>query len=65
MLVVRIFARPHWYSIATSKMATTNPAINSVQPNSENSRIVSLIHDSSKISAPILPIMVKKSATAP
>lgn len=47
-----------------SKIATTTPAANSAQPNSVNSRIVACIQSSWKMSAPMLPIIVKKSATA-
>ena len=65
ILVVFIFALPHWYSIATSNMATTTPATKSAQPNSVNNFIVAFTQSRSKISAPILPIIVKKSATAP
>ena len=65
MLVVLMLARPFWYSIATSNMATTVPATNSDQPNSVKSLIVACTQDRSKISAPMLSIMVKKSATAP
>lgn len=65
MDVVLIFALPFWYSIATSKMATTTPATNSDQPNSVKSLMVACTQDRLKMSAPILPIMVKKSATAP
>ncbi len=38
---------------------------NSDHPNSVKSLIVACTQDKSKISAPMLPIMVKKSATAP
>ncbi len=65
MLVVLMLALPFWYSIATSKMATTVPATNSDQPNRVKSRMVACTQDRSKISAPMLPIIVKKSATAP
>ena len=62
--VVLISARPCWYSIATSKMATTIPAMKSDHPNSVKSFMVACTQSRAKISAPMLPIIVKKSATA-
>jgi hypothetical protein len=62
--VVLTLARPVWYSIATSKTATTVPAMNSDQPNIVNNEIVALTQFRSKISAPMFPIMVKKSLAA-
>ena len=63
--VVFIVALPFWYSIAVSNTATTVPAIKSAQPNRVKSCMVAFIQSRSKMSAPIFPIMVKKSATAP
>ena len=63
--VVFILALPFWYSIATSKIATTTPTTNNAHPNKVKSRMVACTQSSSKMSAPILPIMAKKSATAP
>ena len=62
--VVFTFALPHWYSIAVSNTATTVPAANKDHPKSPNSFTVAFTHSSPNISAPILPISLKNSATA-
>ena len=62
--VVLTLALPVWYSIAISKTATTVPAINSDQPKRVNKDIVALTQLRLKISAPMFPIMVKKSLAA-
>lgn len=46
-------------------MATTVPTANRDHPNRVNSLTVACTHDRSKISAPILPIISKKSEMAP
>ena len=62
--VLMLICRMLWYSIAVSKTAITRPAANSAQPKREKSYRKALIHGSSKSSAPIPAIMVKKSPIA-
>ena len=63
-IVFFTFALPLWNSMARSNTATTTPATNTPHPNSVNNFTIACIHARSKISAPILPIIVKKSAIA-
>ena len=62
--VVLTLALPVWYSIATSKTATTVPEIKSDQPNRVNKEIVAFTQPKLKMSAPMFPIIVKKSLAA-